>query len=541
MTTGIEHLDFGVRNTLLYYKDLKATLDLTPGSGADPAAVGRLLGAERVPMSALFADREARRGASKRVRSISYRARRDVDRGSPGTLCVAWGLATWDNGRPAVPAAPVVLRQASVTRHLGTADDFDLGVSGPWILNTMLLRLLEVDFGVDVERDALGDLVEELDRRGDPEALFERVAKTASDVPGFSIAPRVVLTPIPRVTMTVDPDVRRVVEENAVPVVEDAAPVLERAEPLMREQTVRPEPEQEPAGAPAPVAVDVVIPIGDAHWMGPAVAPPEMATAATDAVIAEITSALLGDDWPLALIEHADSGLRVRDGVELLQRWSDALDERPRPSRWDATHFALWGLTAAPPVGDPAILSVAQWSERRHHPVLVAWQMVAEHRYRRHRRRGSRRMSLPRKRVGVPRGIDEALWGLPVDLLVEWAAWVFRQWPGAPIELVLPAGTPALVSPWYERARPVVELAVKTWVPFSGVDDDLGKAAHRWVKHLTNACDGGGAPLATWFERSMEVATSAVAVRVGTTAGSGPPRGRRGKRAGDVAHAEHAI
>jgi hypothetical protein len=417
-----------------------------------------------------------------------------------------------------------VLRQASVTRHLGTADDFDLGVSGPWILNTTLLRLLEVDFGVDVERDALGDLVEELDRHGDPVALFERVAKTASDVPGFAIAPRVVLTPIPRVTMTVDPDVRRVVEENAVLVVEDAAPVVEQAEaPVMED------------------SVDVVIPIGDAHWMGPVGALPEMATAATDAVIAEITMALRGDDWPAALIEHADSGLRVRDGDELVQRWSDALDERPRLSRWDATHFALWGLTAAPPVGDPAILSVARWSERRHHPVLGAWQMVAEHRYRRHRRRGSRRMSLPTKRVGVPRGIDEALWGLPVDLLAEWAAWVFRQWPGAPIELLLPAGTPALVSPWYERARPVAELAVKTWVPFSGVDEELGKAAHRWVKHLTNACDGGGAPLATWFERSMEVATSAVAARVGTTAGAGPLRGRRGRRGSDVAHAEHAI
>ena len=35
MTGGMEHLDFGVRNTLLYYKDLKATLDLTPGSGAN--------------------------------------------------------------------------------------------------------------------------------------------------------------------------------------------------------------------------------------------------------------------------------------------------------------------------------------------------------------------------------------------------------------------------------------------------------------------------------------------------------------------------
>src|SRR5580704_8421501 len=74
LTGGMEHLDFGVRNTLLYYKDLKTTLDLTPGSGANDSAVDRLLGSERVPLSELFdSDPEALRSAAKRVRSISYR------------------------------------------------------------------------------------------------------------------------------------------------------------------------------------------------------------------------------------------------------------------------------------------------------------------------------------------------------------------------------------------------------------------------------------------------------------------------------------
>src|SRR5580658_2625792 len=75
MTGGIEHLDFGVRNTLLYYKDLKATLDLTPGAGANPGAVGRLLDSERVAVSELFdSGVEALRNATKRVRSITCRA-----------------------------------------------------------------------------------------------------------------------------------------------------------------------------------------------------------------------------------------------------------------------------------------------------------------------------------------------------------------------------------------------------------------------------------------------------------------------------------
>jgi hypothetical protein len=137
--------------------------------------------------------------------------------------------------------------------------------------------------------------------------------------------------------------------------------------------------------------------------------------------------------------------------------------------------------------------------------------------------------------------MDDALWGLPLDLLVEWATWVFRQWPGAPMELILPAGTPELLSAWYERARPVAELAVKTWVPFGQVDEELGRSGQRWVKQLTNACGGGGAPLATWFERSMDVATEAVAVRLGESRVAGPGRGRRAKGRGPVHHAEHAI
>jgi len=257
---------------------------------------------------------------------------------------------------------------------------------------------------------------------------------------------------------------------------------------------------------------------------------------APEVIIGDITEALRDDGWPEALVEHADSGLRVRDRAELLWRWYGASEHRSRPSGWDATHFALWGLAAAPPVGTPAIESVARWAERRHHPVLVAWQLVAERRYHRGRRR--KKVGFGAPRTGVPRGMDEALWGLPVDLLVEWAGWVFRQWPGAPFEFVLPAGTPALVSAWYERARPVAELAVKTWVPFAQVDEVLGKSARRWVRQLSGACGGGGAPLATWFERSTDVATEAVAVRLGDPS-TASPRGRR--RGGPLSHAEHAI
>jgi hypothetical protein len=516
-----ERFDFGVRNALLYFKDLKqATLDLSPGSGANQAAVGRLLGSRRVSLSELFDhEPDVLRGATKRVRAISYRAQRNVDKSDEVTLAVAWGMATWENGRAATPAAPIVLREATVARRAGPGEDFYLAVEGSWSVNTTLLHLLEVDFGVDVELHALGDLVEELSDHGNPEALFERVAKTAANVPGFSIGPRVVIGTVPRAPIRAG---RRIVPAD----IEAPRPVAE--------------PQGDDAVTSHTIELFLTGMVNPGKLSEHSVEHRILERFGPDAVIAAIVAELRGDGWPEALVEHADSGLRVRPGRELLQRWFDASGQRPRPSHWDATHFALWGLAAAPTPGTPALDSVARWGERRHHPVLVAWQVVAERRAGRHRRPRFGRKLLAAPRVAVPRRLDDALWGLPVDLLIEWSAWVFRQWPGAPVEFVLPSGTAEQVSAWYERARPVAELAAKTWVPFSEVDEELGRAAHRWVKQLSGACDGGGAPLSEWFARTMAVATEAVALRVGDTTVVGGLRGRRSKK-DRVAHAEHAI
>jgi hypothetical protein len=256
-----------------------------------------------------------------------------------------------------------------------------------------------------------------------------------------------------------------------------------------------------------------------------------------DVVIGEIAAVLEADHWPDVLIEHMASGLRVRRSAELLERWHDATTGPTPSSGWDPTHFALWGLTAAPTSGIPAIQALRQWGARRHHPVLVAWQVVAERRLRRNHSWPGHKLSLRPHRLVIPKGIDKALWGLPVDLLVEWSSWVFRQWPGAPIELVLPTGTPELVTPWYERARPVAELAVRTWVQFSPTDEELHRAAHRWVKDLATSCAGAGEPLALWFEKSRAAASAAVGRRVGVTIPprNGPPHG------GDAEAHQHAI
>lgn len=545
MSIRDERVDFGVRNGLLYFKDLtQATLDLSSGSGAAPVAVERLLASHRVSMTELFAGApDALGDATKRVRAISYRAQRKADKDVATTLGVAWGLATWDNGRSTTPAAPIVLRQASVARRAGTDEDFYLAVEGSWILNTTLFHLLELDFKVDVELGALVDLVEELADHGDPVALFERITKIAHDVPRFAIAPRVILGTVPRARVLTGPDVAPAGETSPHPVVETEPAASTAA--LSAVSPVSAEPDEEENEA---VVLARTIDLFRTGTLNPARLPGGsterriLEEFGPDAVIAEITATLRGDSWPEALVEHADSGLRVRDPAELLQRWFDASAQRPRPSNWDATHFALWGLAAAPPAGTPAIRSVARWGEKRRHPVLVAWQLVAERRNggARHGRR-RRRFHLRAPSVSIPRGLDQALWGLPVDLSVEWAAWVFRQWPGAPIELLLPTGSAELVSSWYERARPVAELAVKTWIPFAAVDRHLGRSARRWAKILTVACDGGGAPLATWFEQSTVAAAAPVALRLGDSTATGTRRRLGSRRRRSRAPAEHAI
>ena len=196
-----------------------------------------------------------------------------------------------------------------------------------------------------------------------------------------------------------------------------------------------------------------------------------------DVVIADITATLRGDSWPEALVEHADSGLRVRDRAELLQRWFES-SEHPPDRRAGMPPISPCG--GWPPLRRWGTRPSVRWPGGANDGITRSWWPGAGGRASLARpppRSARGRRVLAPRRVTIPKGIDAALWGLPVDLLVEWATWVFKLWPGAPIEYVLPVGTPEPASAWYDRARPVAELAVKTWIPFSGVDDELGKAA----------------------------------------------------------------
>jgi very-short-patch-repair endonuclease len=189
-----ELVDLGGRNTLLYYRDLKqGTLDIGPGSGVSPVAVDALLSSRSVCLSVLFSD-TAIAGAARRARTIRAKAGENFEERGLQTLFLAWGIATWSNPRStAVPAAPILLRQAALAARGGAGEDFDVSLPGEWEVNPTLLHLLKTEHQVDTDRGGLLELLDQEGEPPDPGPLFERLVKAAAAVPGFSVVPRIVL------------------------------------------------------------------------------------------------------------------------------------------------------------------------------------------------------------------------------------------------------------------------------------------------------------------------------------------------------------
>ncbi|HTJ31639.1 MAG TPA: AAA domain-containing protein [Dactylosporangium sp.] len=186
-------IDLGGRNTLLYYRDLRAgTLDLT---GVDPLTLEALFGGRTMPLGQLFPDADAHAAAIKRARTIRNKARELAEERGIETCFAAIGSATWTPppGGGAAPAAPVLLRSAVLRARGAAEDDFDLTLQGDLELNPTLLQLLEEDFGVRVDADELEELVS-YSAGFDPQPLYERLVKEAAGrVRGFAVSPRCVL------------------------------------------------------------------------------------------------------------------------------------------------------------------------------------------------------------------------------------------------------------------------------------------------------------------------------------------------------------
>ena len=189
-----ELIDLGGRNTLLYYRDLKqGTLDIGTGSGANGVALDDLLSSRSVRLSVMFDD--ATIGpAARRARTVKAKATENFEERGLQTLFLAWGMATWTNMRgTATPAAPVLLRQASLTARGGAGEDFEISLPGEWEINPSLLYLLKTDFEVELSRAELLELLDQGAEPPDPWMLFERLEKACSVIPGFSVRSRAVL------------------------------------------------------------------------------------------------------------------------------------------------------------------------------------------------------------------------------------------------------------------------------------------------------------------------------------------------------------
>jgi very-short-patch-repair endonuclease/DNA polymerase III delta prime subunit len=187
-------IDLGGRNNLLRYRDLKAgTLDLT---SATPAAVAALLQGKPIKTSNLFADPEECARNVRRLRTIANKAKENFEERGLETLSMACGLASWNNEAVAgwEPAAPVLLRQASL-RSLGAAqDDFELVLVDEMEVNPTLLHYLKVNFDCSFDQEKLLDRVDGvIDEPWELEETYRWVVDHTSRVPEFRVESRIVL------------------------------------------------------------------------------------------------------------------------------------------------------------------------------------------------------------------------------------------------------------------------------------------------------------------------------------------------------------
>src|SRR5918999_4135739 len=177
--------DMGGRNTLLYYKDRRAsTLDL---AAADPQVMERFLRTGSVRVTRLFHDVDQRADAIRRVQAIYRKSRELAEERGINAGYLAIGLARWDE-LFLEPAAPVLLRGLTITPTRARHDDFDLTLDEESEVNPVLLHKLGTVFGADA--DGLGN-----EAGTEPATVYERLrqAAEAAEVPGFDIADRRVI------------------------------------------------------------------------------------------------------------------------------------------------------------------------------------------------------------------------------------------------------------------------------------------------------------------------------------------------------------
>ena len=171
--------DLGGRNTLLYYKDRRAsTLDLAQ---ADPEAMDRFTGTGSIRLTRLFNDVDLRADAIRRMQASDRKARELVEERGIRAGYLATGMARWDE-LFLEPAAPVLLRGLTITPTRARYDDFELILDEEEEVNPVLVHKLTSVFGAELTKLTPANAVDRLS-----------AAAVAAEVPGFEITGRRVI------------------------------------------------------------------------------------------------------------------------------------------------------------------------------------------------------------------------------------------------------------------------------------------------------------------------------------------------------------
>src|SRR4029079_12228425 len=103
-------------------------------------------------LSSIFAASVPRQPFERRARAIRAKAREAYEERGLDTMCMALGMATWDeeSDRRRAPRAPVTLVPVSLDPVATGSHDLELRITGEPRVNPTLLRKLESDFGVPI-------------------------------------------------------------------------------------------------------------------------------------------------------------------------------------------------------------------------------------------------------------------------------------------------------------------------------------------------------------------------------------------------------
>ena len=187
-------IDRSRRNNLLYFRDLKTgTLDLT---GANPAAMGRLLAGEEISLKRLLPEGVDLKSSEAKLLEIRDHALINTEERGIETMFMAMGMATWDppdGERPAEAAILLVpLRVEALARG---RHGLNMLRSGDVQANLVLLHFLETEFHVQLSADDLLSVLEgtEAGEEFDPRPVAARLTRAAREIPGFHTTDRIVV------------------------------------------------------------------------------------------------------------------------------------------------------------------------------------------------------------------------------------------------------------------------------------------------------------------------------------------------------------